>query len=245
MCYGDEARPPAPEVRGEVGAKGDFILTSADGTQFGAYHAKPAGATARGIVILPDVRGLHSFYKELAVRFAEAGLHAVAIDYFGRTAGVGGRDEHFPFREHVDQTRPATVAEDVGAAAAWLRQQPGVSSVFSVGFCFGGSSSWAQSAAGHDLAGCIGFYGGPSKVADLIPLMRSPLLMLAAGADFTPVEEVEAFAEQARAEGVTVDVTVFEGAPHSFFDRTFAEHTDACARAWREMLRFMDVHSGS
>jgi carboxymethylenebutenolidase len=245
MCYGDEARPPAPEVRGEVGAHGDFVLTSADGTQFGAYHAKPAGPTARGIVILPDVRGLHSFYKELTVRFAEAGLHAVAIDYFGRTAGVGGRDEDFPFREHVDQTRPATVAEDVGAAAAWLRQQPGVSSVFSVGFCFGGSSSWAQSAAGHDLAGCIGFYGGPSKVADLIPLMRSPLLMLAAGADFTPVEEVEAFAEQARAEGVTVDVTVFDGAPHSFFDRTFAEHADACARAWREMLSFMDANSGS
>jgi len=95
------------------------------------------------------------------------------------------------------------------------------------------------------LAGCIGFYGGPSKVADLIPLMRSPLLMLAAGADFTPVEEVQAFAEQARAEGVTVDVSVFEGAPHSFFDRTFAEHADACARAWREMLSFMDAHSGS
>jgi carboxymethylenebutenolidase len=245
MCYGDDARPPAPPTRGQVSEHGDLVLTSADGTQFGAYHAHPEGGSARSVVILPDVRGLHTFYRELAVRFAEAGMHAVAIDYFGRTAGIGARDEDFSFREHVDQTVPAKVAEDVGAAVAWLRQQPGVRSVFSVGFCFGGSQSWAQSAAGHDLAGCIGFYGKPSRVVDLIPLMRSPLLMLAAGEDHTPVDEVEGFAAQARAEGVEVDVEVFPGMPHSFFDRTFGEHRDACDKAWRLVLDFCDRGSGA
>ena len=242
MCYGDDARPPAPPVRGEVGDHGDLVLTSADGTQFTAYHAEPAGASSRAIVILPDVRGLHTFYKELTHRFAEAGLHAIAFDYFGRTAGLGNRDEDFAYREHVEQTQPDQIAADAGAAIAWLRQQAGVATVYSVGFCFGGSNSWAQAAAGHDLAGCMGFYGNPSRVADLVPLMRSPLLMLAAGADFTPVEAVEAFAEQAREKGVTVDVKVFEGAPHSFFDRSYAEHREACAEAWRQMLSFMDTH---
>ena len=240
MCYGEEARPPAPPHSGEIGEHGELVLTSADGTRFGAYHARPAGASSRAVVILPDVRGLHTFYKELALRFAEAGLLAVAMDYFGRTAGVGARDEGFAFRAHVEQTQPASVAEDVGAAAACLRQQPGVASVFTVGFCFGGSSSWSQSAAGHDLAGCIGFYGNPARVADLVPLMRTPLQVLAAGEDFTPPEVVAAFADQVRAGGVEVDMTVFDGAPHSFFDRTFAEHADACTRAWREMLAFMD-----
>jgi carboxymethylenebutenolidase len=197
------------------------------------------------VVILPDVRGLHTFYRELAVRFAEAGMHAVAIDYFGRTAGIGARDEDFSFREHVDQTSPAKVAEDVGAAVAWLRQQPGVRSVFTVGFCFGGAQSWAQSAAGHDLDGCIGFYGAPARVADLIPLMRSPLLMLAAGEDHTPVEAVQGFAAQARAAGVEVDVEVFPGMPHSFFDRTFGQHRDACDKAWRLMLDFCERGSGA
>jgi carboxymethylenebutenolidase len=243
MCYGDDARPPAPPAPGEVGDHGDLVLTSADGTQFAAYYAHPAAASSRAIVVLPDVRGLHSYYKELAQRFAEAGLHAVAIDYFGRTAGLTARDEDFPFREHVEQAQPEQVSADAGAGIAWLREQPGVSSVFSVGFCWGGSNSWAQSAAGHDLAGCIGFYGIPSRVEDLVPMMRSPLQILAAGADFTPVEAVEAFAAQARGEGVTVDMTVFEGAPHSFFDRTFAEHRDACAEAWRKMLSFMDAQT--
>jgi carboxymethylenebutenolidase len=243
MCFGDDARPPAPPVRGPVGDHGDLVLTSADGTQFAAYHAQPAEGSGQAIVILPDVRGLHTFYKELAERFAEAGLRAVAIDYFGRTAGLTGRDEDFAFREHIEATTPAQIAADTAAGMAWLREQAGVRSMYTVGFCFGGSNSWAQSAAGHDLSGSIGFYGVPSRVADLVPLMRSPLLMLAAGEDFTPVEAVEAFAGQARAQGVEVDLTVFPGAPHSFFDRSYGEHQDACDQSWRLMLDFVARHS--
>jgi carboxymethylenebutenolidase len=245
MCYGDQARPPAPPAQGEIGDHGDLVLTSADGTEFGAYHASPAGGSERAIVILPDVRGLHQFYKDLAQRFAEAGLHAIAIDYFGRTAGIGARDEEFNHREHVEQTKVETIAEDVGAAVARLRALPGVGPVFTVGFCWGGSNSWSQSAAGHDLAGCMGMYGVPSRVQSLVPQLRSPLLLLAAGADFTPPEAVAAFADEVRAAGVEADVSVFEGMPHSFFDRSYAEHAEACARAWREMLSFMDAHSAA
>jgi carboxymethylenebutenolidase len=197
------------------------------------------------MVILPDVRGLHPFYQELALRFAEAGFHTVAIDYFGRTAGIGSRGEDFPFREHLEKVDQANVAQDVAAAITVLKQRPEVQSVFTVGFCFGGSNSWAQSAAGHDLAGCLGFYGQPARVADRVALMRAPLLMLAAGADFTPVEVVEEFAEHARTSGVEVDLEVFPGAPHSFFDRTFAEHRDACDLAWRRMLDFVEAHTPS
>jgi len=110
MCFDDVARPPAPPVQQEVGEQGDLVLTSADGTPFAAYHAGPAAGTARGLVILPDPRGLHSYYKDLARRFAEAGVHAVAIDYYGRTAGLGDRSEEFAFRPHVEQLQPAMVA---------------------------------------------------------------------------------------------------------------------------------------
>ena len=56
------------------------------------------------MIILPDVRGLYRFYVELAERFAEAGHHAIAIDYFGRTAGTGGRDGEWEYMPHVQQT---------------------------------------------------------------------------------------------------------------------------------------------
>lgn len=245
MCYGDDARPPLPPVRGGADDRGDMTLTAADGTELMAYYAHPDLPSNKGMIVLPDVRGLHHFYKELTVRFAEAGFHAVAIDYFARTAETPDRGEDFPFRDHVAQMKPESTDADIAAAAAWLRALPGarVSALFTVGFCMGGAISWRESASGLDLAGCIGFYGVPSRVEDRIDAMKSPLLILAAGQDFTPVEQVEEFAAKVRGRGVEVQMKVYPDAPHSFFDRAFDEHQQACDDAWRQTLDFTADHS--
>jgi len=244
MCYGDDAIPPLPPVRGGADDHGDLIVRSSDGTEFAAHYAHPDAGSDLGMIVLPDVRGLHGFYKELAQRFAEAGFHSIAIDYFGRTAGVGDRDEGFSFMEHVQQLDPAKLSEDVAAATAWLRGLAGgtVTSISTVGFCMGGSVSWGQSAADLGLAGCIGFYGQPARVADRIPQMKAPLLILAAGQDFTPVADVEKFAGDVRAAGVDAELHVYPDAPHSFFDRSFAEHEAACTDAWQRILDFTQKH---
>jgi carboxymethylenebutenolidase len=57
-----------------------MVLTASDGNKFAAYFALAEKPTGAGMVVMPDVRGLHHFYKELAQRFAEAGIDAVAID---------------------------------------------------------------------------------------------------------------------------------------------------------------------
>jgi carboxymethylenebutenolidase len=243
MCYSDDARPPQPPRSGAAGEIGDLTLTARDGNQLMAYGARAVQQSGAGIVILPDVRGLHDFYKELAVRFAEARVDAVAIDYFGRTAGSGSRDEGFVWRPHVDATTPEGIAADVAAAIERLRSPEGgaVERVYTVGFCFGGSNSWRQSAAQPDLAGAIGFYGQPARARAVIPEMKAPLLILVAGEDHTPVAEFELFDQQLTEANVPHEMVVYEGAPHSFFDRTFAEHRAACEDAWRRMLAFIGV----
>ena len=253
MCFDDDAHPPLPPVRGgaddgvqatQAVDHGVTVLQSADGTEFSAAYAHPDAPSTTGMVILPDVRGLHRFYQELAQRFAETGMHAVAIDYFGRTAGTGPRPDGFEFRPHVDKVQPEQVTEDVAAAVAWLRGLAGgtVQSIFTLGFCFGGAHSWRQSAAGLDLRGCIGFYGRPDRAADAIPGMKAPLLLLAAGQDHTPVADVEQFAERVRAAGVEAELHVYPNAPHSFFDRKYAEYQDECSDAWRRILDFVERH---
>jgi carboxymethylenebutenolidase len=117
--------------------------------------------------------------------------------------------------------------------------------VYTVGFCWGGSNSWRQSAVQPELDGAIGFYGIPGRVQELVGQMRAPLLILAAGQDFTPVEATEQFANAVRASGVEVRMRVYPDAPHSFFDRTFEQHRDACDDAWRQMLDFMGVASAA
>ncbi|HEY4026141.1 MAG TPA: dienelactone hydrolase family protein [Candidatus Dormibacteraeota bacterium] len=246
MCYTDDARPPLPPIGGAAAEQGDMHLTAADGNRLMAYFARAAEPSGAGMVILPDIRGLHDFYRELAQRYAEAGINAVAIDYFGRTAGDGSRDEGFEWRPHVEQTTPAGINADVRAAVDFLRsgQMGDVKAVFTVGFCFGGAQSWRQSAAGHGLAGCIGYYGVPARVRDVIPQMEVPLLLLVAGADFTPQDEFQKFDRELTDAGVPHRMTVYEGAPHSFFDRTFEEHKEAADDSWRQVLSFVEENLG-
>lgn len=243
MCYSDEARAPQSPIDGAAASQGDLTLTASDGNRLMAYAARAATPSGAGIVILPDIRGLHDFYKDLAVRFAEAGLDAVAIDYFGRTAGVGSRDESFVYRPHVDQTTPQAIAADSAAAIAYLRSLEGgaVERVFTVGFCFGGSNSWRQSAAQPNLAGAIGFYGQPARAHDVISEMKAPLLILVAGDDHTPQAEYDLFDRQLTEANVPHKTVVYEGAPHSFFDRTFADYREACPGAWRQILAFVSA----
>jgi carboxymethylenebutenolidase len=245
MCHDDDSRAPAPPVHGEVVEHGERELTSADGTRFSAYGATPAAPRPDGaaVVVLPDVRGLHPYYRDLAVRFAEAGLPAVAIDYFGRTAGTEPRGDDFEYRPHVGQAEPAQIEQDAAAAVIRLREA-GARRVFTVGFCFGGSQSWRLSASSLDLAGVIGFYGKPQLVRDVLDQMRHPVLLLVAGADqATPPEDSAAFDRELTDRGVPHEMTVYEGAPHSFFDRAYAEWAEAGADAWRRVLAFVDRYA--
>lgn len=246
MCYSDDARPPLPPIGGAAADQGDLTLTAADGTKFMAYFARASKPTGAGMVVMPDVRGLHHFFKELAQRFAEAGIDAVAIDYFGRTAGIGDRSDSFEAMPHVEKTTQENMAMDVAAAIAHLKSQDGgaVKSAFTVGFCFGGSSSWNQSALNPGLNGCIGFYGRPGRTEPYLSMMKAPLLLLIAGADAaTPLEASKEFERTLSAAGVPHDMHIYENAPHSFFDRHFAQWKDASDDAWRRMLAFVKTNS--
>jgi carboxymethylenebutenolidase len=224
----------------------DLVLTAADGNRFRAYAARAAKPSGAGVVVIPDPRGVHPFYKELVRRFAQASVDAVVIDYIDRTSGMSDRPENFDLRAAIGQTKPDAIAADVAAGIAYLRSPAGGSaaSVFTVGFCFGGAQSWRQSAAQPDLAGSIGFYGIPSRVRDVIPQMRAPLLLLLAGNDqATTPEDFAKFDRELTDAGVPHQMVVYEGAPHSFFDRSFEEHRDASADAWRQILAFIKEHT--
>jgi carboxymethylenebutenolidase len=252
MCYDGNARVPLPPISGGagIGEGRDLILTAADGNRFAAYSVTAETPGGPGMVILPDVRGLHAFYEDLAVRFAQAGIHATAFDYFGRTAGIGKRDDDFEYKPHVERTQPDGIAADVAAVVSSLRSPEGggAGSVFTVGFCFGGRNSFNQAARGHGLAGVIGFYGRVARngaddtnaPVDLVRDYSCPVLGLFGGADQAITgEDVEAFRRGLDQAGVKNDLMVYEGAPHSFFDRTFAQYREECDDAWTRMLKFI------
>ena len=76
MCFEPSARLPLPPIAGgaEVAGTAELVLEADDGNRFSAYSAAAFDTGAPWIVILPDVRGLHPFYRDLSERFAEAGV---------------------------------------------------------------------------------------------------------------------------------------------------------------------------
>jgi carboxymethylenebutenolidase len=251
VCFELDSVPPIPVIRGAAVSHEDLVLEAGDGNTFAAFAAAPEEPGDVGVVILPDVRGLYRFYEELALRFAERGISAVALDYFGRTAGVAKRGDDFVYMEHVEQTTSEGVQADVRAAVEYLRSN-GARAVFTVGFCFGGRNSWLAAAGGHRLAGAIGFYGRPGEARDGTPgptqraaELDAPILALQAGADQNiSAADNAAFDEALTSAGVEHELVTYDGAPHSFFDRSQEQFAAASDDAWTRVLAFIEAHSG-
>jgi carboxymethylenebutenolidase len=247
MCFDHDSEPPVPRISGAAVSHDDLVLEAADGNRFAAFLATPEEPAGACVVLLPDVRGLYRFYEELALRFAERGYRALAIDYFGRTAGVEKRGDDFEYMPHVDQTTPEGIQADVGAGVARLRED-GCGAVVTVGFCFGGRQSWLATAAGHGLAGAVGFYGRPGPGRDGSPgptqradELQGPILGLMGGDDAgIPVEVVDEFDRALDAAGVEHELVVYPGAPHSFFDRKQEDFAPESEDAWNRVLAFLE-----
>ncbi len=253
MCFDLDSHPPIAPIAGGAIDGQLTHLHAADGAEFSAFHAVPTTPSGAAIMILPDVRGLYPFYEELALRFAEAGIEALSIDYFGRTAGTGARDQDFAFMDHIGQARYDNLLLDMAAGVEQLRAQPAVTSVFVVGFCYGGRLAFLSGSRPElGLSGVIGFYGGPAGQGrggmgapiDFADQFTCPVLGLFGGADESiPQSDIDRFGEVLSAAGVENTLISYPGAPHSFFDRNAAEFNDASTDAWRRMLDFVRGHA--
>ena len=249
MCYDNNARPPEHNIGGG-GSGQEITLKATDGNQFMAFLAHADQSKGAQVLIYPDVRGLHQFYKELALRFAEAGITALAMDYFGRTAALTAREDSFEFQPHVGAMAWPTFANDVRASVAHLRSlSPAPQPIFTVGFCMGGALSLYSSMEDLGLAGVIGFYAGMRRVwieskgalPDAGIHARIPVLGLFGGGDSgIPAEQIHALDAALDKSGVSHAIHSYDGAPHSFFDRRYAEWKEACDDAWGKIFGFIE-----
>jgi carboxymethylenebutenolidase len=253
MCTDHDSRPPIAPISGAAIDAGSEIIKGANDADLRVFVARPEQSTGAGILILPDVRGLHPFFEELATRYAERGITALAMDYFCRTAGTGAQPKDFEYQPHLELVSWDNVAGDIKASVAHLRSQsPAPRSVFATGFCMGGRLSADATTLGLGLAGAIPFYGwptGPHRTgspapADLAKQIECDLLLIYGGADQGITESVrKEFDAALDKAGVKHDTVVYPGAPHSFFDRKAEEFADASTDAWNRTLAFIRRHT--
>ncbi len=252
MCFDRDSLPPIPVISGAAVSHDELVLEARDGNRLAAFAATPDEPGGAGVVILPDIRGLYRFYEELALRFAERGSR-------------GDRDRLL--RAHCRRRRSATTSSSTGRtwsrrrrrasrptpprASSALREGAEARAVFTVGFCFGGRHSWLAAAGGHGLAGAIGFYGRPGPGATAHP--GRPSGPASSGADPRADGRRRRRHPGRTGRGVRVGArrrpasstrsSIYDGAPHSFFDRKQEEFADASADAWSRVLAFIELYS--
>lgn len=252
MCYDDQAQPPAGQAARTAVRTEALVLRSVDGAEFAAFRAEPDIASGIGILLLPDNLGLRAFYRQFAVRLAEQGHTALAIDYYGRSDGVAGaRSADFPVMAHLAKLTRNGLYADFAAGIGALRSR--CRAVVSLGCCLGGRFAFQTADPAFGLAGAIGLYGAPGPIRNAPgPIQRAgelsaPILGLFGGADEgIPPETVAEFDHALAEHGVPHEIVTYPGAPHGFFDQTLrAEFPDACADVWRRILAFLVLHSRS
>ena len=255
MCFDTDALPPDPARTDMLAGSERTVLAADDGNRFAATVARTVEPASAGVVIIPDVRGLHRYYERLAEHTADAGVHAIAIDPYGRTAGAEQRGDDFDYAPHRAAAHDEGIRADVRAAAELLRGD-GATRAISMGFCFGGRASLMQASQGR-VDGAIAFYGSPAQPEEgarggrgggtspldevEAGLVRAPVLGIYGGADRgIPVTDVEAYDRALEAAGIEHRIVVYPDAPHSFFDRSMSEHAETCRDAWAAVLGFVD-----
>jgi carboxymethylenebutenolidase len=233
---------------------GDLLtLRAADGAEFGAFLARPEAPSGGRIVMLPDMGGLRGDYIELARHFTGTGCDVVAIDYYGRTAGVGPHAADFDHDPHMAEARRENVLTDIAAAVSYL-DTLGSGPTYTLGFCVGGahalySGTAAPDVLGADLAGVVAFcpwtgaYGHAEALPDdFISALRVPMLGLFGGSDeVVPLSVSESYEALLTEAGRPHEIAVYPGQGHGFYEYHHLGqpgHAEAAEDAWKRLVTF-------
>ena len=96
-----------------------------------------------------------------------------------------------------------------------------------------------------NVGACVVFYGGHPNVKPDLPRLQSPVLSLSGDKDksVTP-DVVHTLEQQLKSMGKQVDVVIYPGADHAFFNdtRPTVYVPEAAADAWQRTIDFLKKH---
>jgi carboxymethylenebutenolidase len=219
---------PSPQGNGEI--KGPLV--------------RPSNATGKlpGVLVVHENRGLTPYIEDVARRLGVAGFMALAPDGLTSVGGFPGADEAgvAAFRK-VDG---AKMTEDFVAAALWLKARPDCTGKLGVvGFCYGGGiANTLAVRLGDRLNAAVAFYGRQPK-ADDVARIKAAMLLHYASLDAGITGGWPAYEQALKADHVTFEGYVYEGANHGFHNDTTPRYDEAAAKlAWQRTIDWFNKY---
>lgn len=198
------------------------------------YMARPMDSARHpSIIVIQEWWGLDEHIKDVARRFAREGYVALAPDlYHGRVTDQ--QSEAQKMSASLDRTR---AVRDIQSCVSYLKEQAfSNGNVATIGYCMGGGVS-LLTACRDSLSAAVVYYGGLPNPPDLLEGVRCPVLGIF-GSDET--ERAQTLERELKQRGKQVQVQVYEGARHAFFNDTWDRYHEGASRdAWQKTLVFL------
>jgi carboxymethylenebutenolidase len=225
---------------------GEMIRFPSNGSEGQGYLAMPSSGTGPGVVVIQEWWGLVPHIQDVCDRFATAGFVALAPDLY-RGTKVTEPDEAGKEMMALQLER---AGKDMSGAVDEVERRSGRDKVGVVGFCMGGGLALVLATQRPDaVAACVSFYGlipWPDAQPDFSEVSGAVLLHVAGNDEYFSPATARALEEQLRALGKDVELHVYDGADHAFFNDTRPEVHDAAAAAtaWTRTIEFLHAHLG-
>jgi carboxymethylenebutenolidase len=184
-----------------------------------AFVVYPEVKTKAPVVILiHEIFGLTDWAKEMADELAAQGFIVVAPDLLSGFGPNGGGSSEFPSQDAtvkaVSGLDPEVVTADLDAAAEYGKHLPAANGqIVTVGFCWGGTKSFAFATHRKDLSAAFVFYGsGPADVSTI----AAPVYGFYAGNDARIGATLPDTTAAMKAAGKKFEPVTYDGAGHGF-----------------------------
>jgi carboxymethylenebutenolidase len=135
-------------------------MRMSDGAEIGVYHADPTGPRRGGVVLIQEIFGVTDHIKEQCDVYAAQGYEVLGPSLFDREAPgfqVGYGPEDIQKGSHIARVEhPFDLSVKDAQSCIDALNGP----VFILGYCYGGSVTWAAACRCTGLAAASGYYGG-------------------------------------------------------------------------------------
>lgn len=198
------------------------------------------------VIIIHEIFGLSDWIRSVADQLAADGYIAVAPDLISGMGPGGGGTESVASRDDVTKLIRGLSADEaikrLNAVRAYAVKIPAANGKSAtVGYCWGGSQSYAYATKQPELNAAIVFYGTSPAAADLANI-KAPVLGFYGGDDARVNVTIEPASGEMKKLGKVYEYEVFEGAGHGFLRQQAGRNganLKATQKAWPRMLEFL------
>ncbi len=201
------------------------------------------------VIVLHEIFGLTDWIRGVADQLAKDGFIAVAPDLLSGKGPNGGGSAELGQDNATKVIRtltPEEITNGLNAVREYAIKLPaatGKSAV--VGFCWGGSNSFAYATNQPALSAAVVYYGTSPQEVAAYERIKAPVLGLYGGDDARVNATIPTAQENMKKLGKTYESKVFEGAGHGFLrqqDGKDGANMKATEQAWPQTIAFLHQH---